>query len=394
MKMKIAIIMERADLALGGAERSVFELADALSQLGREVHILAAKARADTANLYILCQDAPGKRIPFATYEKALKKHLSENSYDIIHSVLPFKFADVYQPRGGTYAEAILRNAASYQSKFLESYKKLTAFANFRRRQLCRAERKLCHDRNGPVVAALSKYVARQFKQHYGLSEERIAIVPNGVKTDKPTDMDASARIRMKILAQLNLKETDNAVFFLFAANNFRLKGLATLIKAMQSAIRHDIANRIYLIVAGSDRTHQYRRLAGRLGVLNKIIFLGPVRHIQNVLSVIDVAVLPTFYDPCSRFILEALAAGKPVITTRLNGATEQFLNDRHGRVVELPENTSDLTEAICYFSDKSNIQKASKAITADNLREKISIRRVAKQLISLYESILQRKGR
>ena len=107
--------MERADLALGGAERSVFELADAVSQLRQDVHILAAKARAETANLHILCQDAPGKRVRFVTFEKTLKKHLSENQYDIIHSVLPFSFADVYQPRGGAYAESILRNAASYQ---------------------------------------------------------------------------------------------------------------------------------------------------------------------------------------------------------------------------------------------------------------------------------------
>ena len=71
---KIAIIIERANIALGGAERSVLELAAALSGLGLEVDILAAKGRTDASNLRILCQNTPGRRVRFFTFEKALKK--------------------------------------------------------------------------------------------------------------------------------------------------------------------------------------------------------------------------------------------------------------------------------------------------------------------------------
>jgi glycosyltransferase involved in cell wall biosynthesis len=74
------------------------------------------------------------------------------------------------------------------------------------------------------------------------------------------------------------------------------------------------------------------------------------------------------------------------------NGASEQFINNRHGKVIDMPEDISALAEAIGYFTDTNNIQKASEAIVADNLKEEISINRVAKQLLSVYESILQRK--
>ena len=57
MKKKIAIIIERASIALGGAERSVFELATALSSLGHEVQVLAAKGRTSARNIKILCQN-------------------------------------------------------------------------------------------------------------------------------------------------------------------------------------------------------------------------------------------------------------------------------------------------------------------------------------------------
>lgn len=392
IKKKIALIIERADIALGGAERSVFELATALSALGLKVDTLAAKGKTNAKNIHILCQNTPGNRTGYFTFAKVLKKHLSENHYDIIHSVLPFDFADVYQPRGGSFAEAILRNAASYQNKFIESCKRVTAFANFRRAILLRAERILCKDSNGPVIVALSKYVAEQFKKHYGVSDDRIVVVPNGIKINKRIDIGHADNLRSQILAQLGLKEADNPVFFLFVANNFRLKGLACLIKAMQLVSPNITERKAYLIVAGNDRTHKYRRFAKKLNVHRKIIFLGAVRHIQNALSITDVAVLPTFYDPSSRYILEAIAANKPVITTKFNGAADLFVNDRHGKVIDCAENIPALAQAISYFTDTNNIRKASQAIVADNLEEKISISRVAEQLIPVYESILEKR--
>ena len=117
------------------------------------------------------------------------------------------------------------------------------------------------------------------------------------------------------------------------------------------------------------------------------------MENIQNALSIIDVAVLPTFYDPCSRYILEALAAGKPVITTRFNGAGEQFVDNRHGKVIDAPGDIPALVEAIGYFTDTNNNRKASEAIVRDNLKEKVSIKRASSQLLSVYESILQKKG-
>ena len=190
MSMKIAIIIERADTALGGAERSVLELAAALTGLGLVVDILAAKGQVDGGKVRVLCPRTPGKRVSYFVFEKALKTHLVENSYDIVHSVLPFRFADVYQPRGGTYAESIVRNGASYQNSFVKSYKRLTAFTNTRRSILLRAERKLARQAEGPVIVAISPYVAEQFRRHYDTDSRRIVLIPNGVRTDEPVDQE------------------------------------------------------------------------------------------------------------------------------------------------------------------------------------------------------------
>lgn len=393
MNRKIAIIIERADITLGGAERSVFELRAALYAIGYTVDILAAKGRTNAKNIYILCKDTPGKRINHFVFEKAIRQHLYQNKYDIIHSVLPFDFADIYQPRGGTYAETIIRSAASYQNKLVQYYKRLTAIANSRRTTLLRTERRLSQAPDGPVIAALSEYVAEQFKLHYNTDPQRIVVVPNGVKTDRHVNTSHADKLRSQILAKLNLKEADNPVLFLFVANNFRLKGLLPLIQAMQIVAHNNTKRRACLIVAGNGKTKKYERLL-RSSTKRNVVFSGSLSHIQNAISIIDVAVLPTFYDPSSRFILEALAADKPVITTKFNGAADLFVNNRHGKIIDSPDNIDAMAEAITYFTETNNIQNASRAIIEDNLKEEISINRVAGQLHNVYDSILKRKDR
>ncbi len=388
MKKKIAIIIERMDTALGGAERSISELAEALSQRGLAVSIIAATGQTNSPNTHTLFPDKSGKRTSYSSFTKTLKKHLSQNNYDIVHSVLPFDFADIYQPRGGSYAEAALRNAASYENRLLASFKKATAFMNLRRTALLHAERKLCENSNGPVIAALSDYVARQFKERYGIDPHRIVVIHNGVKTDRLIDKSRVAALRKQIFGQLKINENNNCTLLLFVANNFRLKGLGCLIKAIAAAAN----NKTFLIVVGQDNISAYHNMAKQLGIDNKIILLSHVGDIQNIIAASDAVVLPTYYDPASRVILEALAARKPVITTRFNGATDLFTASRHGIVIDSPENITALAQAISYFSQPENVRKSSDAIIADNLKEKISISRVANEMEALYNTIIERR--
>lgn len=391
MKPKVAIIIERADAALGGAERSVIELTEALGAIDLDVHLLAAKGASQSHNVHILCPVLPGKRTTLRLFEQSLKKYLEQNHYDILHSVLPFDFADIYQPRGGTYAETIIRNAASYCNKLVGSWKRASSVLNLRRTMLLKAERKLCGMRDGPAIIAISQYVAEQFRKHYGVEDSRITVIPSGVKISEPDNKEAD-RLKIQIFTRLGVNKADNPVLFLFVANNFRLKGLGCLIKAMNLVSARQTARPAYLIVVGSDKTSACRRLATKLNVSERVIFWGEVARVADMLAITDVAALPTFYDPCSRFILEALAAGKPVITTRFNGASEQFSDNRHGRVIDKPDDIEGLAEALAYFTEQANIQKASQAIMEDNIREKVSISRVAEQLKAVYADILSKR--
>ena len=391
--MKIAVIIERANIALGGAERSVFEMTSCLRTFGPQVEVLAAKGNTNIKNTHVLCS-GPAKRTNLLDFEAAIRDHLTQNHYDIIHSTIPLAFADIYQPRGGSFSEAVIRNTASYRNKYLRVYKRFTSSANFRRAILRRAEKKICKTPDGPIIAALSKYVRQQFTEHYGLNDNRVKVIPNGVKINMQHDLSAADKLRGQILAKFGINESVEPVFFLFVANNFRLKGLDALLEAMHILVREKTSRPAYLIVAGRDKPGKYRRLKATLRIKNRVLFIGPMPHIRNVLSITDIAILPTYYDPASRFILEALAVPMPVITTKYNGACDLFIDGRHGEIIDSPEDIDDLVTAMRYYTETANIKNAVAAITDDNLREKISITRHCRELMQLYETIIQDRGK
>ncbi len=388
--IKVALIIERADIRLGGAERSIFELAGQLTAAGLAVTVLAATGQMEAHNVKILCNDATSKRTPMSTFEEALQKHFVENQYDIIHSTLPLSFADIYQPRGGSYKEAMLQNAASYESSIVATCKRLTHFTNTKRTALLNAEQILCMGYEHITVAALSEYVKGHFKQHYNLPDSRIAVIPNAVKPRPEPDLHAVDALKSKMLNMFGLKQAAQPAIFLFAANNFRLKGLTPLLHALAYAVAEESERPIHLLIVGSGKQKKYRKLAEKLEIWDRVLFLGHLNNIHNAMAISTAAVLPTWYDPSSRFILEALSAAVPVITTRFNGAAEMYTGGRHGVTIDTPDDVDELADGLLFFSNSDNENEASSAILGDRLIENVSIARHAKQMIQLYRSIIK----
>jgi UDP-glucose:(heptosyl)LPS alpha-1,3-glucosyltransferase len=113
----------------------------------------------------------------------------------------------------------------------------------------------------------------------------------------------------------------------LFAAMNYHLKGLEPLLHATQRLFaRPEFVGKappFRLVVVGHPHAKAYKKLAHQLGLDDKVRFVGYCAEMRNAYFAADFLVHPTFYDPCSLVVLEALACGLPVITTRFNGASE-----------------------------------------------------------------------
>jgi UDP-glucose:(heptosyl)LPS alpha-1,3-glucosyltransferase len=77
-------------------------------------------------------------------------------------------------------------------------------------------------------------------------------------------------------------------------------------------------------IVVGKDkRSARYQALAKRLGIAERVRFVGGVSDVRPYLAAADAFVLPTLYDPFPNAALEAMAAGLPVVTSGKCGAAE-----------------------------------------------------------------------
>jgi len=187
---------------------------------------------------------------------------------------------------------------------------------------------------------------------------------------------------REKIRSYYGLSSKD--VLLLFVSHNFRMKGLRYLIKAL-SLVREKKSN-VKLVVVGRDRAEPYRRVAKKFGCEENVFFAGGVRDLERYYAGADILVHPTFYDPCSLVVLEALASGLPVITTSRNGAGGIIKDGLEGYVLDDPRDVEALAEAIFSFVDPKRLTKASDA--ARRLAVRSSQERSYQQMLEAMKSI------
>jgi len=99
----------------------------------------------------------------------------------------------------------------------------------------------------------------------------------------------------------------------------------------------------------------------------------------------------PTFYDPCSRVVLEALSFGVPVITTSYNGAAEVIQDGCNGFVIKTPGDIGLWARRIEDLASPDLRGKIS--ASALKLRERITMTRHVDQLETIFADIVERKG-
>ncbi len=389
--MKVAIVHEQVDVRRGGAETSVVEMAGAIAARGVSVTVLFRGPRSggfirDNVTYEPLAAGGGSRLLQTYRFVQAATRACRGGVFDLVHAVTPVLCADVYQPRGGLYPEAIERSLAPEPLPLWRALRRLGRRFNLRQRFLMRLERVLLTRRRERVwVAALSEYVRQQALARATVPPSRVRVVFNGVSR---TPAGASTEGR-ELRARLGI--APDLPLLLFVAHNFELKGLGALLGALAAAGRdaaaHARAARAVLLVCGRDRAGPYAARAGRLGLADRVRFVGPVEDLAEWYAAADALAHPTWYDPCSRVVLEALASGLPAVTTRWNGAADVMEPGRHGEVLAGPNDTAALAAAIERVLDP-RVRAACRADAA-RLAELVSMDRHAAELVALYEEVL-----
>ncbi len=361
--LTIALAILHADPARGGAERYTVDLATALVRRGHEVSLLAASFAGEWPGVRCvpIGFDGATRTRRYNRFLDGLDEHLDHERYEIVHAMLPVRRCDVYHPHAGMAAAAL---------------EKPNALFNPRRRAMAAVERKLLTSTTSPIVIALSEYVKRSIRQHYPLGESRWVTLFNAVDLQR-FDPNAHAATRPSMRAALGLPK-DRATA-LFIGHDYERKGLAQAIGMMKN-----LQSGPTLVVVGPDPSREFAGLVAAAGIGDRVQFTGPSSDAVPYYAAADFFVLPTRHDPCSLVVLEALAMGLPVISTKFNGACEIMTNGVHGYVLDQPSDVEALAEAARQLLDPERRRAMSAACL--ELRPRLSFEHHLDQLMDIYE--------
>ena len=382
--MKVALVAEWLDAWRGGAETSTQQFIHQLMDQGVELHLFTRSRLSPTADLRVhsINSAAMTRTRQSIAFIHRVDRHLAAENFDIVHAITPCRRANIYQPRGGTVAETIERNIATRSSRSARSMKRLTARLNLRQRYLLALERSMLTDPDGPIVVALSDYVVRQLQRHYDAPPARIRKIFNGVSPDL-TPPDARGRDREEIRREYGL--SDDALVTLTVAHNFRLKGVHRWMQAL-SLLRLRGVRDLKALVIGRGESPAWHRLARRLRLGDALIFVGQTDRVEKFYHAGDLLVHPTYYDPCSRVVLEAMSRGLPCITTKWDGAAELITDGRSGFVLDDPADTTTLARRVELLRDEDRRREMGQAARAD--ADDVTMARHSKQMTALYAEL------
>jgi UDP-glucose:(heptosyl)LPS alpha-1,3-glucosyltransferase len=387
--MRIALVTEFVEPRKGGAETSVGEFAAHVAAAGVEVVCLTSGGEArrqDGVEVRPVGATAGPRWWRYGRFLKSAATAAGDASFDLVHAIVPCPAADIYQPRGGTIPETLARNLALVKPGLRRGLKRLQQAVTLKQRVMLQAERALLQRKNPPAVACVSGYVARQVEQHYGLHGRGVHVIFNGVNPD-PSDPAQRQDDRRRWRERWGFGE--DAVVFATIAHNFKLKGVHRFLQA--AGLLRANGHRVGVVVAGRDADAPYRRLARTCGLEDDVRFAGPVTDVWGLYHAADACVLASYYDPCSRVVLEALSAGLPCVTTRYNGAADLIEEGDNGYVVDSPDDVTALADRMTLLLDRERRSRLGRAGLA--MREELSMSRHARQMLVLYEEVIHQKS-
>jgi UDP-glucose:(heptosyl)LPS alpha-1,3-glucosyltransferase len=322
--MKIAVIRQRYN-PYGGAERFVARALATLAKQGAEVTLVAREWTDATAVRTLKVNPFYVGRVwRDRGFARAVCARLATERFDLVQSHERLPCCDLYRAGDGVHRQW-LENRARAAGALARLADRLSPY----HRYVLGAEAALFASQRLKAVICNSRMVREEIRKWFGLPEEKLHVVYNGVDLDAFVP-ELRELHRARLRARLGIPE--EAKVFLHVGSGFARKGVRTVIAALAQ-----LADRTArLLVVGKDRAERAMRgAAARAGVADRVHFAGGQDDVRPWYGAADCFVLATLYDPFPNAALEALASGLPAIVTRECGAAELVKEGVNGRVVD-----------------------------------------------------------
>ncbi len=331
--MRLALLLFKY-FPYGGLQRDFFAIARALQQRDCAVRIY--------------CLDWQGEPLPgadlrrvkvralanHARYRRFLEHVRADLEADPVEGVVGFNKMpglDVYFAADPCFVDKLSRRGWWYRQ-------------TPRARQFADWERAVFGGDSTTRVLFLSEAQRDLFTRHYPLSDKRTVLLPAGVLPDRVYPEDATRR-RRAARKTLGLEEGELALLAL--GSGFATKGLDRTIAAMAEIREEQPSQPMRLLVVGQDRHRRFQRQARKLGLADRVDFLGGRDDVVDLMLAADLLVHPARHEAAGVVLLEAVVLGLPVVVTDICGHAGQVAAARAGQVLPSPFSQTNLKRAI-----------------------------------------------
>ena len=365
MKKRILQIIPSLDQA--GAEKQMSLLARGLSRHEYDLHVCAL-TRGGPLLAGLVQAGVPvtviGKRWrldPRACWQ--LKRHVAALRPDLIHTWM--FAANAY---GCAAAKAAGVNCLVAGQRCVDPWKGWGQLAVDR--YVARYSRRVVV--NSPAV--------RDFYVHHGLPAEKIRVIPNGVAAARPT-----GTTHRQLLGELGLPDDSRLVGLIGRLWPQKRVKDAIWATDLLKVIRHDV----HLLVIG-DGPHgdRLRRFRDQARIRDKVHFLGHRGDVDRFLPHLEVLWSTSGYEGQSNAVLEAMAAGLPVVATDVPGTRDLVLPQKTGYLVPVGDR-ADFARWTNVLLDDAKLAERLGRAGQQRVRDEFSVEKMVQRHAELYGELL-----
>jgi glycosyltransferase involved in cell wall biosynthesis len=218
-----------------------------------------------------------------------------------------------------------------------------------------------------------------------GYDAAKIVIIPNGVELSRFDRVDEGSPFR-------GLGIPEGAPVVLVVSRLNPLKGIESFLQAA-ALVAPDFPT-VRFVVAGDTNPNERQywstltSLTVRLGLTERLIFAGLRRDVPQLLSAATVSVMPSLNEALSNVVLESMAAGAPIVATRVGGSPEAISDGVNGLLVPPGDPRAMASAIAALLRDQSRARRLGDA-ARQSIHERFSMERMASATAQLYEALL-----
>lgn len=336
----------------GGLQRDFMRIASTVAARGHHVRVYTQSWEGDCPKAFELI------RVPVkshtnhgrnAEYYAWVQEHLKTHPADRVVGFNKMPGLDVYFAADVCYAEKVAQEKGFFY-RLTSRYRHYAAF-----------ERATFEQGKSTKLMMLTDKQIADFQKHYQTEPERFQILPPGIYPDrKYSEQIPGSR---EIYRQKNgINEQQNLL--LQVGSDFVRKGVDRSIEALAS-LPESLRHNTLLFVVGQDKPRKFEALAEKLGVRSNVRFFSGRNDVSELMAAADLLLHPAYQEAAGIVLLEAIAAGLPVLVTSVCGYAHYIADANCGTVIAEPFCQEQLNEIL----RKALTQSPLRAAWAENAR-------------------------